>query len=57
MKVRQTWLIAAERPDLELICTTTSTHMTGINHALGYETARTMNWVETTTAGPVGKLA
>ncbi|MFF0390003.1 GNAT family N-acetyltransferase [Kitasatospora sp. NPDC004615] len=60
MKARQTRTIAAERPDLELICTTTATtntHMIGINHALGYETARTMNWVETTTAGPAGKPA
>ncbi|MEV7122213.1 GNAT family N-acetyltransferase [Kitasatospora griseola] len=53
MKARQTQTIAAERPDLELIGTiTATTHMIGINHALGYETARTMNWVETTAAGP-----
>ncbi|MFD5559120.1 hypothetical protein [Kitasatospora griseola] len=60
MKARQTRTIAAERPGPELICTTTATtntHMVGINHALGYETARTMNWVETTTAGPAGKPA
>ncbi len=44
--------LAEERPDLERICTTTATtnsHMIAINHALGYQTARTLNWVETPT--------
>ncbi|MFC8721629.1 GNAT family N-acetyltransferase [Kitasatospora sp. NPDC057198] len=46
------WL-ADERPDLERVLTTTATantFMIDINHSLGYHTARTMDWVETTTA-------
>ncbi|MGX4738178.1 GNAT family N-acetyltransferase [Kitasatospora griseola] len=60
MKAAMSRRIADERPDMERICTTTATvntHMIGINHALGYETARTMNWVETAAAGLVGRLA
>ncbi|MCC9307615.1 GNAT family N-acetyltransferase [Kitasatospora sp. RB6PN24] len=49
-----------ERPDLERILTTTATtntYMIDINLALGYHTARTMNWVETTTTSLAEKLA
>jgi mycothiol synthase len=49
------WLMD-ERPDLERIHTSTATEntqMIRINHALGYHTARTLNWVET----PVTRLA
>ncbi|MFD8478183.1 GNAT family N-acetyltransferase [Kitasatospora sp. NPDC059673] len=53
------WL-ADERPDVERIFTTTATtntFMIDINHSLGYRTARTMNWVETTTADLANRLA
>ncbi|MDH6135511.1 mycothiol synthase [Kitasatospora sp. MAA4] len=53
MKAAMMRWLADERPDLERILTTTATtntHMIGINHALGYHSARTMNWVETPTA-------
>ncbi|MDH6111267.1 mycothiol synthase [Kitasatospora sp. MAP12-15] len=49
-----------ERPDMERVLTTTATtnsYMIGINHALGYHTARTMNWVETTTERLARELA
>ncbi|MDH6118944.1 GNAT family N-acetyltransferase [Kitasatospora sp. GAS204B] len=49
-----------ERPDLERICTTTATtnsHMIGINRALGYHTARTLDWIETTTERLTEELA
>ncbi|WP_181442150.1 GNAT family N-acetyltransferase [Streptomyces tateyamensis] len=52
--------LLARRPDLELVFTTTAatnTHMIDINHALGYRTARTMNWVEIPTARLVERLA
>ncbi|GAA2838183.1 hypothetical protein GCM10010441_73140 [Kitasatospora paracochleata] len=60
MKAAMTRLITDERPDMNLICTTTATtntHMININHALGYCTAPTMNWVETTTTRLAEKLA
>ncbi|MFF0293233.1 GNAT family N-acetyltransferase [Kitasatospora sp. NPDC004614] len=60
MKAAMARRLADERPDLDIVCTTTATtntHMIGINHALGYHTARTMNWVETTTANLAERLA
>jgi len=60
MKAAMMRRLSDQRPEIELICTstaTTNTYMIGINHALGYHTARTMNWVETTTARLAETLA
>jgi RimJ/RimL family protein N-acetyltransferase len=51
--------LAERRPDLERIATstdTTNTHMIRINLALGYRTARTMNWLEVPTAELAARL-
>lgn len=60
MKAAMMRRLTEERPDLELVCTSTATtnsHMVGINHALGYRSARTMDWVETTVAALAESLA
>ncbi|MFE0458059.1 GNAT family N-acetyltransferase [Kitasatospora sp. NPDC058965] len=51
--------LAERRPDLQRIATstdTTNTHMIRINLALGYRTARTMNWLEVPTAELAARL-
>ncbi|MFE0458744.1 GNAT family N-acetyltransferase [Kitasatospora sp. NPDC058965] len=50
MKAAMMRQLSDERPDLERVCTTTATtnsHMISINQALGYHTARTLDWSET----------
>jgi mycothiol synthase len=60
MKAAMMRWIVEERPDIELIVTTTgaeNTYMIDVNLAIGYETVRTMVWVETTTAKLADALA
>jgi mycothiol synthase len=60
MKAAMTRWLREERPDIERILTTTAAdnkYMINVNHALGYQTARTMIWVETPTTRLADTLA
>jgi mycothiol synthase len=59
MKAAMMCWIADERPDIELVLTTTgadNTFMLDVNLAIGYETVRTMLWTETPTAKLAARL-